>query len=91
MKKRGTLKNGFEYEYDDKVFHNMRFLDAVADSQKTETAYAFSTMVLLLLGKEQREALYEYIESKGEDVTVELMGDIVEEITSAANDESKNS
>ena len=91
MKKTGTLKNGFKYEYDDKVFHSMRFIDAVADSQQPDKAYAFSTMVVLLLGAEQREALYEYIEAKGEDVTVEMMGDIIQEITEKENDDVKNS
>lgn len=88
---KGELSNGFKYEYDDRVFHNMRFLDAVADSQKPDKGYAFSDMVRLLLGEEQREALYQYIEAKGEEVTVELIGDIVQEITEAASDEVKNS
>lgn len=88
---KGKLKNGFEYYYDDKVFHSMRFLDAVADSQKPDKSYAFSDMVVLILGEAQREELYEYIESKGDDVTVELMGDIIQEITEAASDEIKNS
>ena len=88
---KGELKNGFKYKYDDKVYHSMRFLDAVAASQKPETGYAFSDMVRLLLGDEQREALYEYIEAKGDDVTVELMGEIIQEITEAANPDAKNS
>ena len=87
---KGVLKNGFKFEYDDMVYHSMRFLDAVADSQKPDKGYAFSDMVRLLLGAEQREALYEYIEAKGEEVTVELMGDIVQELTEAANTEGKN-
>ena len=69
----------------------MRFLDAVADSQKPDKSYAFSDMVVLILGEAQREELYEYIESKGDDVTVELMGDIIQEITEAASEEIKNS
>lgn len=91
---KGKLKNGFEYQYDDKVYHSMRFLDACREAQRPETATAFSDLVVLILGVEQREALYEYIESKGDDVTVELMGDIIQEITTAAgagNDELKNS
>ena len=91
MKIEGTLSNGFKYEYDDKVFHSMRFLDTVADSQRPDHAYAFSDMVRMILGEEQREALYEYIEAKGGEVTVELMGDIIQEITGAANGEIKNS
>lgn len=87
---KGVLKNGFKFEYDDMVYHSMRFLDAVADSQKPDKGYAFSDMVRLLLGAEQREALYEYIEAKGEEVTVELMGDIMQELTEAANTEGKN-
>lgn len=91
MIKTGTLKNGFKYEYDDKVFHSMRFLDAIADSQRPDKAYAFSTMVVLLLGEDQREELYKYIEATGQDVTVELMGDIIQEITEKENDDVKNS
>ena len=88
---KGELSNGFKYEYDDKVFHNMRFLDAVADSQKPDKAYAFSDVVKLILGEEQRDKLYDYIEAQGEDVTVELIGDMVQEITEAASTEVKNS
>lgn len=87
---KGELKNGFKFEYDDKVYHSMRFIDAVADSQKPDKGYAFSDVVRMLLGAEQKEALYEYIEAKGEEVTAELMADIVQEFTEAANTEAKN-
>ena len=87
---KGELKNGFKFEYDDKVYHSMRFIDAVADSQKPDKGYAFSDVVRMLLGAEQKEALYEYIEAKGEEVTAELMADIVQELTEAANTEAKN-
>lgn len=91
---KGKLKNGFGYEYDDKVYHNYRFLMAVRDSQRPDKSYAFADMVDIILGEEQRNRLLDYIEAKGDEVTVELMGDIVEQITTAAganSDELKNS
>lgn len=87
---KGTLKNGFKYEYDDKVFHLWRFIKAARDAQNPEKATAFVDVVELILGEEQCDKLCEYIESKGEDVTVEMMGDIVQELTDAVDGDEKN-
>ena len=87
---KGTLKNGFDYEFDDKVFHSWDFLKAVRDSQKSDTSYAFVDMVELMLGEAQEDKLIAYLKDKGEDVTIELMGDIVKEITDAVSDDTKN-
>lgn len=91
MKITGKLKNGFEYEYDDKVFHSYRFVMAVRDSMKPEKGYAIADMVDIMLGEEQRERLLQFIEAQGTEVTVELMGDIVGELTEQASDDIKNS
>ena len=91
MKITGKLKNGFEYEYDDKVFHSYRFVMAVRDTMKPDKGYAVVDMLERILGEEQHEQLLEYMESKGIEVTVELMGDIVGELTENAGDDIKNS
>lgn len=86
----GKLKNGFKYKVDDKVFHSYRFIMAVRDSQKPDKSYAFADMVDIMLGEEQRDELLDYIEAKGEDPTIEVISDIVGEITDAMTDEVKN-
>lgn len=91
MKITGKLSNGFEYEYDDKVFHNYRFVMAVRDSMKPDKGYALADMVDIMLGEDQRERLLQFIEAQGTEVTVELMGDIVGELSEQASDAIKNS
>ena len=82
------LKNGFTVKVDEGVFHQMRLLDALAES-KTDGS-EFSSVVRMILGKEQREALYEYMEADGNEVTVEEIGGIINEISTALGETAKN-
>ena len=82
------LSNGFTCKVDENIMHKMRLLDALAASKKDGTE--FSNVALMILGEDQREALYEHIESKGEEVTVEMIGDVIKEISEALGEEAKN-
>lgn len=83
----GTLKNGFEYEVDLDKMDSMRFLDLIAEAK--EDATAFSRLVKMTFGTEQREALYRHIEAAGEVPTARMLDDILTEIIEQ-NQELKN-
>lgn len=91
MIRKGTLENGFKYEFDEQRLHNWHFLKAVRDSNRPDTAYAFIDVVEQLLGPEQTDELVKYIEANGGEATIEVIGDIVQEITSTVSDDLKNS
>lgn len=84
----GTLLNGFEYELDLANARSMRFIDALAEATD-ENALAFSKAVKILLGDEQREALYKYIEAQGQTPDVEIIANIMGELMQASADLKK--
>lgn len=64
--KRGTLKNGFDFSFDETVADDMRFVDLLVEADDESGSMvrklrAVERMVDMLLGKEQRERLYEHI------------------------------
>ena len=64
--KSGTLKNGFHYEFDETVADDMRFVDLLVAAMDETLSVPRQLQVLVkvidtLLGKEQRERLYEHI------------------------------
>ena len=64
--KTGTLKNGFVYEFDETVGDDMRFVDLLVRAMDEETSaprqlVALEKVIDTLLGREQRERLYEHI------------------------------
>lgn len=85
---KGQLNCGFNYEVDLAVAEDMRFLDALAEMQ--EDALQFSKAVKMLLGVEQRNALYAYLDEKGIRPDATVIGDILIEIMTSQT-ELKNS
>ena len=89
---KGTLKNGFKYEYDDRCFHELRTLQLVKKMKDPNTPEAFYDFCVLILGEKQIDELQDYIETKtGEPATIEQFSDIIEEITGQAGEQVKNS
>lgn len=82
------LENGFAVKVEENIFHNMRLIDALAASKKDGTE--LSNVFVMILGEEQREKLYEHIESNGDTVTVEMIGEIIKELSGKLGEDSKN-
>lgn len=64
--KTGTISNGFHYEFDETRADDMRFVDLIVEatgeeSGEFEKLHATSKMLDMLLGKEQKKALYDHI------------------------------
>lgn len=58
--RKGKLKNGFEYTFDEDVLNDMEFLDALYESQG-KNPLRISEVITKLLGDEQKKALYDYV------------------------------
>lgn len=86
-KLKGTLRCGFEYEIDMQNATSMRFIDALEESE--ENGLAFSRAIKILLGKDQREALYKYLEAQGQVPDIQTIAEIMGEIMQSSNELKK--
>lgn len=88
--KTGKLQNGFEYEINEETFDDMRFLDALAEADEGDPL-ATSRVCGMLLGKDQKKALYDILKTKDGRVPIEATIECIKEIMEALGDEGKNS
>lgn len=87
--KKGTLKNGFEFEVDEKVMDDMEFIDLLAEADDGNPLQ-FSKAALILLGKDQRKRLYDSIRAEDGRVLPEVFGEVFYELVEALGEEGKN-
>lgn len=74
----GTTKSGFAYHLNRQALDNMELIDALADSADGNTL-AVSRVCRLLLGSEQRKALYDHVRTEdGRVPTEEISAEIIE-------------
>lgn len=62
----GTTSNGFNFEFDEARADDMRFVDLIVtsmdeDANEFDKLSAVSKLIEMLLGKEQKKALFEHI------------------------------
>lgn len=86
---KGKLKNGFEFDIDEKALDNMELIDAMAEAQDDNPA-KFSKAILLLLGKDERDRLYDHIREQDGRVPIQAVSDSFVEIFQALGDQGKN-
>lgn len=84
----GTTASGFAYSIPDENVNDMEFLDALAEAEDGNPL-RISKVLRLLLGDEQRKALYDRL--RGEDGHVPVESVMAELKDILANDSSKNS
>ena len=89
MKASGKLKNGFEYEVDDKILDDMEMVDALAEAQSTNPL-AISTVIQKLLGDDQKKVLYDLVRRKDGTVPIEAVTNSVVEIFEQMGVSGKN-
>lgn len=70
--KTGTTSTGFHFEFDETRADDIRLVELIADTLSDEVRefdkiLAASKILTMLLGKEQKQALYEHIGSFHED------------------------
>lgn len=64
----GSTKSGFTYSIPENNFDDMRLVDALSEIANDGNTLAISQVTKLMLGKEQRDALYAHV--RREDGTV---------------------
>lgn len=84
----GKTKSGFEFTVDDEKLNDMRFVDALAEAM--EDTFKAPKVIKMLLGEEQKEALYTHLETEKGNVPIEAVMEAIEEIMGATA-ETKNS
>ncbi len=87
--KKGTLKNGFEFEVDEKVLDDMEYIDLLAEADDGNPLL-FSKATLILLGKDQRKRLYDSIRTEDGRVPPEVFSEVFYELIEALGEEGKN-
>lgn len=87
---KGVTASGFEYEIDETKLKNMRVLKLFQKMQK-DNGTAFLEAITAVLGEEQEERLYNYLEEKDGSANVENTVREFGEILRTAGDALKNS
>lgn len=87
---KGVTASGFEYEIDENKLKNMRVLKLFQKMQK-DNGTAFLEAITAVLGEEQEERLYNYLEEKEGSANVENTVREFGEILRTAGDALKNS
>lgn len=85
------LSNGFTVKVEDNAFDNIELLDALEEARE-EDPLAFSKAMRIILGKEQRDALYKQmkVSSGNAAITTDEIGDVFTEIVEGLGDTAKN-
>lgn len=88
--KKIVLENGLELEVNEQSLNNMELLDAL-EEMTDGNELAISKVVKLMLGKENRKKLYDYIRDKDGRVPLEIIDKCLTEIMLLLGDKGKNS
>jgi len=82
------LTNGFEVKVEPDELNDMYFVEALADIESD--VLALPKVMKMMLGDEQKKALYKSLEDENGRVPIEAITDAITEIMTKAGEESKN-
>lgn len=85
----GTTSSGFAFSLDEKALDNMELVDTLAEMESGDSL-AISAVVRMVLGEEQRRALYEHLRTDDGRVPASAVSDAVMEIFNAFGKAGKN-
>lgn len=85
----GKTESGFEFEIDETELNDMEFIELLAEAQSD--ALMFPKTIERLLGKEQKQKLYDHLRNDKGRVPVEAATEILVEIMTLAGEDTKNS
>ena len=86
---KGKTNAGFEFEIDMANIEDMRFIEDLADADEGEPR-ALRRVLDKMLGKAQKERLYEFYQDEKGRVPVDSIRDAIGEMFASIGDESKN-
>lgn len=82
------LTNGFEVKVEPDELNDMYFVEALAEIESD--VLALPKVMKMMLGDEQKKALYKSLEDENGRVPIEAITDAITEIMTKAGEESKN-
>ncbi|MCD8207082.1 MAG: hypothetical protein LUD72_04000 [Bacteroidales bacterium] len=90
----GETRTGFKFSYKRKVLESMRVVEALANLERGEgkSIIGLSDLLSLMLGEEQKEQLYEHLESLDDEgyASMDALKDELEDMFNASGDQGKN-
>lgn len=86
---KGKTKTGFKFEFDELKLDDMEFIEMVAGVEDDVTL--LPKLLNLVLGKEQKQKLYDHLRTEDGRVPTQAVSEAMEEIFAAAGDQVKNS
>lgn len=87
--KKIVLENGLELEVNEQCLNNMELLDAL-EEMTDGNELAMSKVVKLMLGKDNRKKLYDFIRDKDGRVPLEIIDKCLTEIMYLLGEQGKN-
>ena len=86
---KGRTSTGFEFEVADTALDNMELIEVMSEVE--DNPLLFTKVVTMLLGKEQKKALYDSLRREDGTVPVKAVSEAVTEIFSLMGEAGKNS
>ena len=86
----GTTLSGFEYTVSAEAMDDMELLEALSDIDNGGKYWQFSKALMIMFGKDQKEAYYSFLREKHGRVPMSVVFEDIEEILTG-NGEVKNS
>lgn len=85
----GKLKSGFEFHVNDNVFDNMELVETIVEAKDDDPTAAYK-LVKMILGTDQKAALYDHLRAEDGRVPVAAVFAAIAEIFESCS-EGKNS
>ena len=86
----GTTRSGFSFEISENLGDNMELLE-VLEEMSNKNPYALAKACKIVLGEQQKKALYDHLRTEDGRVPVEGVSDAITDIFEAAGKPGKNS
>lgn len=80
---RGTTKSGFQYNIDESRVDDMEFMEMIAEAD--DNPIVVPKVIEHMLGKDQKQKLYDHLRTEKGNVPVEAMLNELEDIFTNAN------
>lgn len=85
---KGITENGFKFSINDKALNNMELVEAIAEVD--HNTLLLPRVLKLLLGEEQKKALYDFVRDPDGTVPMDQVATEVEAILHALGEKEKN-
>lgn len=86
----GKTESGFEFQLNEEMFNDMELLDKLVEADSGNYT-ALSNVITIIIGKEQKQRLYDHVRNEAGRVPIKAVADEFREIISLSGSELKNS